>query len=465
MNFLNLPAYQGVQPLNFNPIMQALQSNQENALAQQRINQDQQRIGLEGQRVGFEKQRVGFEGQRLGWEEQRAPVQLKMLQEQIAHLKQQGANERELAPLQRQLVQAQASHYDAQSKSLGEKSEVDAALGSFIKGMIPPAGGQPAQGAAPPGGAPSPNPVQPQSYGLPYGGGPPGSGMSPIPMSQPATNQTPMSAGDPNLIRVDQPAGGQPARPQQPPLAPPSQKMINTPMGPMTESRARQLGMVLALAGKGDAGKLMVDEANRESLDKGSRTKLDEKELNTTESLARLSSIADTYKPEYLTWKTQAQQLGLWAKGKITGTLSPEQEKSRKGYEAFKSDTLTNLNSYIKDITGAAMTESEAKRIIGTMPNMEDDPAAFEAKLGQVRKNSALAVARYRYLRENGFKGQPWDVGRAEQAVPLQKMHDIIRERAMQHLKEIKGAAPGMPEHEIYGQIKQRIGREFGIDA
>ena len=453
VQFLNLPAYQAQNPLNFSPITQALQENQQNALAQQRINQDTQRLG-------FEKQRVGFEADRLKMAQSadaRAGAmhgpQLQMLNEQIAHLRQQGANEAQLAPLTRQAKEIEIKLLQSKAEGKDTETMIMRSLGL---------GEQPAAGSAQPQpSVPPQSPIQPQSYG---GGGP---NMTPIPINalsgpQPAPAPVPPMSrpqySDPNIQPIDNPGQLQ-SRPQQPgqPMTP--AQII----GGMSPSERTQFG--LSWIGKDKAAGVLKSAEDRQNLSKEARNELDKKELNTTESLARLGNIADTYKPEFLTWKTQAAQGAYWLKGKITGKLTPEQAASRQGYETFKSDTLTNLNQYIKEITGAAMTESEAKRIIGTMPNMEDDPAGFEAKLNNVRKNSALAIARYRYMRENNFKGQPWDVGRAESVMPIQKMEQTIRERAAQHYKEIKGAAPNAGDAEVYGAVKARIAREFGIDA
>ena len=155
---------------------------------------------------------------------------------------------------------------------------------------------------------------------------------------------------------------------------------------------------------------------------------------------------------------------GTENKGKLGANVTPEQRQSRAEFETFKQNTVANLNQYIHDMTGASMGVEEAKRLKATVPNMDDDAAGFENKVQNIQKEGALAIARYRYLRENGFKGQPWDAGRAEREMPLTKMQDVIKGRAAQLYKDIKSANPQLGDQETYGAVKKNIAREFGMD-
>jgi hypothetical protein len=67
--------------------------------------------------------------------------------------------------------------------------------------------------------------------------------------------------------------------------------------------------------------------------------------------------------------------------------------KVNKTYANFKAATDAFKNSVIKAVTGAAMSEPEAKRIIGQIPTETDKPEVWTAKAEQTRKNLAdLAV-------------------------------------------------------------------------
>lgn len=389
------------------------------------------------------KGRFGLEQQKFAQEQQMAPLQLERMRADIERMRREGATQAQMMPYQMLLMKSQAELAQANARAALTKDPQREFEAAIYRRML-----QNMNGGAGQQGAPQ---MRPQA--MPGGNAP----MTPIPMgglSGPPPDQsqmrpTPVVDGGPQMQPT--PVADQSGPP-----------MINVPgMGPMLQSDAEAMRFL----DPKERAKVLGETLNAARLEKGARTELDKKELNTSESLARLNAIADTYKPEFLTWKTQFQQGAMWLKAKATGNLTPEQRQQRMAYETFKSSTLTNLNAYIKEITGAAMTDGEARRITATMPNMDDDPTAFEAKLNQVRLQSALAIARYRYLRSDGFKGQPWDVRRAESQMPLQKMHDTIRGRAGELMQQIRQAAPGMNKQELYQAVKQRVRSEFGFDV
>jgi hypothetical protein len=60
-----------------------------------------------------------------------------------------------------------------------------------------------------------------------------------------------------------------------------------------------------------------------------------------------------------------------------------------KTYANFKAATDAFKNSVIKAVTGAAMSEPEARRIMGQIPDVTDKPDVWTAKAEQTRKNLA----------------------------------------------------------------------------
>jgi hypothetical protein len=63
---------------------------------------------------------------------------------------------------------------------------------------------------------------------------------------------------------------------------------------------------------------------------------------------------------------------------------------------AFRRDVLSQVNSYIKQITGAQVTEGEADRLMATMPTMEDQDDVFMAKLQAARDQVSRYQSRYK---------------------------------------------------------------------
>ena len=58
-----------------------------------------------------------------------------------------------------------------------------------------------------------------------------------------------------------------------------------------------------------------------------------------------------------------------------------------KDFAAFDAELTTLQNSVIKSITGAQMSEPEAARIMGQIPQITDKPDVFEQKLKSTRAN------------------------------------------------------------------------------
>ena len=115
---------------------------------------------------------------------------------------------------------------------------------------------------------------------------------------------------------------------------------------------------------------------------KGKQTKkttgaIEAKALAAVEGISRLNEIAATYKPEYLqldtklkTLKTKWQEIGEGTHiGAILGTASPEDQQLLSDFSDFKRNSIGNINLYIKEITGAQMSEKEADRIRLGMPD------------------------------------------------------------------------------------------------
>lgn len=294
--------------------------------------------------------------------------------------------------------------------------------------------------------------MQPQSFGGPS---PQGGGMMPVAGPQAAA---PAPQGDPNLILAQ-------ASQQAPQAAPdPSgaQDMVQTPMGPMTRQRAQQLGFALALGGKGDAGKMMGEFAQQGMPGKEARNEIEKKLFAATEQRARLVGIQSRFKPEWQTIDEQLKQTGLnWidAIGPLRNKIAPDTRARMAEYSQYRQDAYGNINQYIKEITGAQMSEAEASRLRKAMPDPEKDgPTAFQAKLENQMAQADLAHARYNYLLRRGFQGNPWESG-----VSLERMQGIINDRGAQIEKIMRQQNPQAPPQAIQRETFRVIKQEFGI--
>jgi len=117
---------------------------------------------------------------------------------------------------------------------------------------------------------------------------------------------------------------------------------------------------------------------------KPATNKLQEATIDTAEGIKRLTEVKNSFDRSYLTY---GKQLGTAIDAtleKLGKDLSPQKQKALVDYTRFKRRTLSNLNLYIKAITGAAMSETEAVRITNALPNMDDSSSQFKSKLDDV---------------------------------------------------------------------------------
>jgi hypothetical protein len=80
-------------------------------------------------------------------------------------------------------------------------------------------------------------------------------------------------------------------------------------------------------------------------------------------------------------------------------------ERGEKGLAQFQSAISTLQNQVIKDITGAQLSEPEAKRILSQLPDMKLPPDVFMARLLQTEENRAYLLWRQE-ARSYGRQGQ-----------------------------------------------------------
>jgi hypothetical protein len=124
------------------------------------------------------------------------------------------------------------------------------------------------------------------------------------------------------------------------------------------------------------------------------RMELDKEVLKNAR--VRLTSIGKKFKPLYQTYLGKigagagdfASKIGL-----LKATPEKFQEYVTK-FKAFQQDVNANVNLYIKEITGAQMSEAEAGRLMKAMANLQDSPQAFESKFNNSAAQLDAAIKR-----------------------------------------------------------------------
>jgi hypothetical protein len=214
------------------------------------------------------------------------------------------------------------------------------------------------------------------------------------------------------------------------------------------DTKARELGI--------GEGSKVVTNVYTGQLDKTNKTKVQEQQLNTGDQIARLNNIQFSYRPEFLNIKFRAGQAWNTLKDK-GGNLPAEEKATLANYSTYKQNSIQNLNLTIKDLTGAAMGDQEADRIITSLPNPGtgvfdgDSPTEFESKLNNGIQQAKYALARKQYALKNGLNWQD---------TPLDQMPSIINKRGEDIAKQYKLNPKDPKDKNI---IKTQLAAEFGI--
>jgi hypothetical protein len=223
---------------------------------------------------------------------------------------------------------------------------------------------------------------------------------------------------------------------------------LSDPQRQALGKRAEQLGI-----GKPASTNLTV---NTGELSKGTKGELEKTILSTGDAVTRLNDIQASYRPEYQTIPFKGAQQWSTLKDKFS-TLKPNEQAQLSRFAQYRQNTTQNLNLTIKELTGAAMGEKEAERIISTLPNAGtsifdgDSPTEFKSKLDNALQKTKWALARKNYSLRNNLE---W------KNIPLDKVPEIVNKRG----KEIEKAYdldPNDPATEI--TVQRQLAAEFGI--
>lgn len=161
-----------------------------------------------------------------------------------------------------------------------------------------------------------------------------------------------------------------------------------------------------------------VQSQSLQGIDISTKTKSDlEKTIQQqTESLASFNEIINSFDPKFLTtleqWKVGAfNQMERWSM-----RLKPDQQKEVRKFAKLERNTYAALNTLIHNLSGAATTEQEAKRLKKQMPDLDKDgPTKFMQHAKDAAKEAQAIIDRAKYYKD---KGMPVDF-KAEGASPM----------------------------------------------
>ena len=182
--------------------------------------------------------------------------------------------------------------------------------------------------------------------------------------------------------------------------------------------------------------------------------------LTLTDRLSDISKIQQSYKPEYLTYLGKANFEFLRQKAKTVG-LTDVESKQLGDYAEFRQNAVQQVNNYIRAMTGAAMSEAEAKRLMMGVANAGsgffdgDDPVSFKRKLDNAQQGALFALARYNMiLKQNKLPGSAKEL---EAMMPLGKVRNIMMKKRRSLLQEAKS------NNLDSGWVREQMREEFGI--
>lgn len=249
---------------------------------------------------------------------------------------------------------------------------------------------------------------------------------------------------------------------------------IDTPYGRMSRSEAlRKGGAMMLMPQYAQAGKTLVELAQAKSdpgLAKPTVNQLEERTLNSAAQLARLDDIEKRFQPQWLEIPKRLEMLGAGWSAKlgpsIGGKLAPEKQGELRDYASFRSASVNNLNTILKELSGAAVTPQEYERIQNDQPVAGtgvfdgDDPVSFRAKLDRTKQTLKAAIARYNFMRSKGLN---FDKNSMDQFMGLDDVPAAIDQRASELEQQMLKQSPKADKSVIQKRVDQQLKREFGI--
>lgn len=241
-------------------------------------------------------------------------------------------------------------------------------------------------------------------------------------------------------------------------LNPDSGQMISGFEDPVSKSRRDVNGNPLGPEFVRIASPQLQGGPNEFGVTTASRTKMEGLALDLDEGISRLGDIRRSVKASYLTTggqlKNQGRQI-LSRLGVQLGDAAVEEMTKQGTFETYVND---NVNRRIKELTGAAMGVEEAKRIIKSVPNLEQDPVTFMAVLEANENAIKAARMRLRYFSKQGLQWQPGST--EEPPIALEDFISMANRRASEIKAEVRAEFSGADEADIKAATLERLQAE-----
>jgi hypothetical protein len=201
------------------------------------------------------------------------------------------------------------------------------------------------------------------------------------------------------------------------------------------------------------------------------RSKIEAGIMDVNDGLSRIDDVIANFKPEY-------QELGTrWGSGitawkeKLGKPVSAKDRKQLSDYSTYRKEAVANLNLDINALSGAAVSPSEAKRLLKGLPNPGtglidgDSPTEFKSALVITKKRLLKVKMRLHWYRSQGMDDATIKSNiNSGKAISLDGIDAIINNRAAQLERDLMGRFPDTPEKVIVEKVKQTLSEEFGME-
>ncbi len=176
--------------------------------------------------------------------------------------------------------------------------------------------------------------------------------------------------------------------------------------------------------------------------------------IANTGALDGFLEAADEFDPRFLELGSKIKNFFVSAIEIAGLDISDELKGELRSFTQFRQITSTNLNAYIKAITGAQMSNPEAIRLARDVPGIGDSPSQYKAKLDKVIRR--LSAIRERSLAALSAREDPLAFRKIASS-PLTDWMDV-GERADEHKKRTAMLDDifGVPSQEEVEQQQQQ---------
>ena len=223
---------------------------------------------------------------------------------------------------------------------------------------------------------------------------------------------------------------------------------------PMTPATGQQTGVTGGVAPQGGT-----------NLTRGAQTRLQNQVVNEVGFLDGLRRTQDLFQREFQTTPARLRDFFSGTAERLGFEVDPTERQFLERYQAFRREAFNTLSERLNALSGAAITEQEAQRLLRTIPNPGtglfdgDSPSQFVGKMNQAIKASQLIIARRTFMLRNGID---FDFSSGDPAPVSLAQTEALMERRGQELKQ-QFMDEGLSEDAARVRAAEQTAREFGL--